>query len=112
MNNLPKCITDRCRQNLEKYGEVYDRVGILKFEEPPEFMPDAIAKCQFCGGYTNGTIWVHVCFACNKEMQPGELVGLFVPHLCPDCERSAAEKQITNREVCGICRQPYIRCCC
>ena len=75
-------------------------------------MPTATAHCESCGGYTDGITWKHVCQKCNKEVQPGELCGLFVPHLCKECEQAKADSDRRSGNVCRICRQPRSRCCC
>ena len=108
-----KCTTQRCRDSIAKYGERYHRVYDRGDDRgKPSFMPDAIAQCEGCGGYTNGTTWKHTCQKCGKDVDPGQLTGLFVPHLCHDCERTIAEKEKTSGNVCLMCRQPRSRCCC
>jgi len=52
-------------------------------------------------------------FVCEKCKNPTDkLYGLFVPHLCQECEQAEADSDKRSGNVCGICRQPRSRCCC
>ncbi len=106
-----RCTTPSCVSAIERYGEHYHKVDPIK-TAPPDAMPDATHRCSMCGGYTNGKDWVHQCASCDKLLGPGELKGLFVPHLCADCEQAAADDCIRRGHVCTLCRKPYSRCCC
>ena len=100
-----RCISYSCAKRTTK------RVHSL-WLPAPKFMPDAIACCEFCGGYTNGKIWKYVCNKCGSDVASGELVGLFVPHLCRDCLKKIVEEQSRVGDVCGMCRQVRVNCCC
>jgi hypothetical protein len=52
------------------------------------------------------------CEKCGKAVKNGELVGLFVPSLCAECEQKRADDDRRTGNVCGLCRQPRSRCCC
>ena len=104
-----RCKTPRCIGDIAKYGENYHEVHA---EKAPDFMPDAVAKCGRCGGYTNGTDWKHVCKMCGKEMQPGELVGWFVPHRCSECDAKVVAEDKAKGRICGRCHQVISYCCC
>ena len=105
-----RCATTRCVNDVAQHGEHYHDVHSVR--TPPVFMVDATAMCERCGGHTNGTDWKHVCKSCGKEVQPGELTGLFVPHLCVTCEKRKADEQIARGAVCRGCSKPFARCCC
>jgi len=68
--------------------------------------------CQLCGGIWNGDAWIHQCKTCGKIVKKGSLVGLFVPHLCKECESRTSEQEIKSGHVCSMCRAPYSRCTC
>lgn len=106
------CTTPVCVGRLRKYGPNYHKVEELREGNQPPFMPDATHRCEFCGGYTNGKEWKHICHSCGTEVAPGELTGMFVPHLCRECEQEAADDQIRRGSVCTLCRKPYCRCAC
>ena len=108
------CITPRCKESISKYGEQYHAVySVFIFGgHPPTFMPDAIAHCEHCGGYTNGMDWKHVCEKCGKDIAPGKLTGLFVPHLCQACEQAIADRDKASGNVCLKCHVVRSRCCC
>lgn len=106
-----RCETPKCINTIKKHGEQYHRVYDT-YVHTPDFMPDAIARCENCGGYTNGIIWKHVCNTCGKEVEPGKLVGLFVPHLCQECLNEAIERDMQSGNVCTVCHQPRSLCCC
>ena len=115
MGNLSqiRCTTPRCIDSITKYGNQYHRV--YDFNTPlnkPKVMPTAIAHCESCGGYTDGTTWKHVCEKCGKDVQSGELCGLFVPHLCRECEQAIADKDKRTGNICLKCRVVRSRCCC
>lgn len=104
-----------CASLIEKDGETYHRVYPLTsfgIKEAPDYMPNAIARCEQCGGFTDGENWAYHCVTCKKDVKPGELTGLFVPHNCHDCQQAVLEKQRKSGQVCGRCRQPFANCCC
>jgi rRNA maturation protein Nop10 len=107
-----KCATERCAGYITKYGENYHRVFNLFMEAPPAFLPDATAKCEQCGGYTNGQEWKHVCKKCGKDVEPGALFGFFVPHRCADCDRAVVAEQKAKGQICRQCGQVSAYCCC
>jgi hypothetical protein len=111
INKNIRCETEKCINAIVKYGEQYHRVHDA-YEYPPLFMPDAIAVCEQCGGHTNGKEWSHVCKGCGKTVNPGELVGLFVPHLCKECLNKAIENDKRAGRICRMCHEPYCLCCC
>lgn len=111
------CTTPSCVKAIEisgdRYHNVYDLEQPYTSTRAPVFMPDAVARCESCGGYTDGKgNWKHVCVACGTEVKPGELTGLFVPHLCKDCMRATVEADKKAGRVCSLCRRPYSLCCC
>jgi hypothetical protein len=71
---------------------------------------NGVLTCENCGGISHdgGKTWKHECRTCKVTVEPGKLVGLFVPHLCVPCENAEAAKSGT----CGNCRQRLNRCCC
>ncbi len=101
-----RCATPRCIELIANYGESYHRV----YDE--QNASTVIAKCEGCGGKFNGDIWLHVCQKCKVDVNPGELTGLFVPHLCRLCEQKVANNEIACGSVCRMCHKPYSRCCC
>ena len=69
--------------------------------------------CERCGGVCCvDDQWKYVCKKCKKEVEPGKLVGLFVPHLCVNCETKIASSEKASGNICIMCRQPRSRCCC
>jgi hypothetical protein len=101
-----RCVTPRCVATIAKYGEnyhmVYDRDGT-----------DGVAhSCEFCGAESVNGAWVSRCKHCGKSVDPGTLVGLFVPHSCPDCQEALRQKQIAEGSVCRRCKSAYLDCCC
>lgn len=109
-NNV-KCESPKCIQAIEKFGERCYSIKTM-YRPAPSFMPDAIAICERCGGYYNGERWMYQCLKCGKEVRPGELVGLFVPHHCKECEQAITDENRRRGNVCRMCRQPRNQCCC
>lgn len=105
-----RCKTEKCIAVIAKYGEHYH--GVNTVTDAPEFAQDAVAKCERCGGYTNGTEWKHVCQMCGKEVKPGELVGFFVPHRCHECDTKIVVNEKAGVKVCGRCGKVHAYCCC
>lgn len=110
MKSEIRCATERCASDIAKYGENYH--GVHELGSPPDFMPEAVAKCERCGGYTNGEDWKHVCQNCGKNVEPGELLGLFVPHRCRECDAQIVAQERAAGRTCGRCRQVMSYCCC
>ena len=54
--------------------------------------------------------WVFKCSKCGERTD--KLHGLFVPHLCKECFDKAVAHQIATGNVCNMCRQPRMLCCC
>jgi hypothetical protein len=92
-----ECPTPSCVEMAEKYG---GRVTDTQYHKNP--------TCECCGGQRVDSQWKHTCKKCGKNVEPGQLGGLFVPHLCPDC---LAHRRATDVK-CSRCRQPDIDCCC
>lgn len=107
-----RCATERCKNEVAQYGEHYHSVYLLFIESPPSFMPDAIASCQRCGGYTNGTDWKHVCKRCGKGVEQGTLTGLFVPHRCKECQKAVVAEQTASNQRCLRCGKVVANCYC
>lgn len=108
-----RCNTPRCMAAIEKYGEHYHSVYDKDPHMAPDFCTNAIARCERCGGWTpDGRTFIHKCADCHTDVEPGELVGLFVPHLCTICEQKVTDDNISRHRVCSLCRKPYNRCCC
>lgn len=113
MKSSIKCTTPRCVEAIEKYGEHYHGVHDVGSWFPgSERMPDAVAKCERCGGVTNGEKWLHACAMCGKEVEPGKLVGFFVPSRCSECDAKVVAEQRADGRVCGRCGQVIAYCCC
>lgn len=77
-----------------------------------DLYPGSIARCEGCGGYTDGKTWWHRCAACKADVEPGTLTGLFVPHNCQSCERTLTEENYASGNVCSMCRKARNQCCC
>ena len=107
-----RCPTPRCTGYIEKYGERYHRVVTVGLGGPPKFMPDATDLCEGCGGYTNGSEWKHVCRVCGAEVEPGDLVGFFVPSRCKSCDDEIVAKEKAEGRVCSRCKTVFSYCCC
>jgi DNA-directed RNA polymerase subunit RPC12/RpoP len=105
-----RCATPECIDAIAKYGEHYHSVHSK--DSAPQHVPDATAVCERCGGYHNGTEWKHVCKVCNKEVEPGQLRGLFVPHRCAECDAKVVAQQQTSGNVCRSCNTVRSYCCC
>ncbi|GEM_PF-2022017 len=111
INKNIRCETPSCIKSITNYGEQYHGVYDI-YASPPKFMPDAIAICENCGGYTNGKEWAHYCGHCGKIVEPGKLVGLFVPHLCQECLDAYVAEDKRTGNICTMCHQPRTLCCC
>ena len=103
------CKTPRCMEYIEKYGSNYHYVYDNKNWMPEEY----IAKCDGCGGHLDKDLnWIHKCKTCGKTVNPGELVGLFVPHNCEDCQIKIIEEDKRTGNICRLCGSPRSVCCC
>jgi hypothetical protein len=100
-----RCEYKVCQDYIKKYGETYHRVYDLNSS-------DRFAICEGCGGILTKDGWKYTCDVCKKEVEPGKLVGLFVPHLCEDCDRKETEKNVRTGNVCLICGSPRNHCTC
>lgn len=100
-----RCPTEKCVKAIEEYGEHYHGVYDSKWHDS--------VICERCGGKLNDKgEWYHQCSMCKKMLEPGQLVGLFVPHLCKECLESVRESQRQSGSVCRMCRKVYADCCC
>lgn len=100
-----RCETPSCINAIQKYGEIYHRVY-------SHTTNGADACCEQCGAVHYPDGWKSVCEKCKRDVLPGELVGLFVPHLCKECEKAVADEDVKRGNICGMCREPRSRCCC
>jgi DNA-directed RNA polymerase subunit RPC12/RpoP len=102
MSELSKVRCPHCAPFVAKWGEhchrVYDRPGG--------------ALCEQCGGVQVGGQWQYVCQTCKRELEPGGLRGLFVPHLCADCDAKETEHDRKRGAICRRCHETYNHCCC
>lgn len=103
-----ECPTPTCTTAREERGWVW----VYENGAQERYGEDAVAFCERCGGWFDGTTWHHECQTCKIEVEPGKLTGLFVPHLCSPCEQKVADAEIAARQVCRFCHYPYSRCCC
>lgn len=100
---LPECPAAYCLQGqVARYGQRVFRSS-YHGNKP---------TCQWCGGVWDGERWVHQCHACKKPLEAGQLVGLFVPHQCRDCEKKIADAERAAGNVCLMCNKPRSRCYC
>ena len=99
------CETPKCIDHAAKWGS---KPSAYYLPTVPDHMPDVTHICQHCGGVYNGERWDHVCSKCGATVQPGELVGLFVPHLCQGC----LDEQVKHDRKCSLCGKPVSLCCC
>jgi len=96
--NCPTPICKEAVANNKNYKRVY--------------ISNGVTRCDYCGGVYKDGKWEHKCSRCGKEVKPGELCGLFVPHLCNECEEAVAREGIASGDVCGMCGKPRSRCYC
>lgn len=68
--------------------------------------------CEYCGAKRDAVThkWKKHCQKCDKLVT--ELFGLFVPHLCKECENKATEECRARGDICGMCRQTRNHCTC
>lgn len=69
--------------------------------------------CEGCGAeqQEDGS-WTSTCKTCGTRVKDGELVGLFVPHLCVPCHTEMVKRERAKGHVCRRCKQVYSCCCC
>jgi len=101
------CQTPECIKAIEEYGEHYHGVHDGRTSEYR-------ARCERCGAKYYGAtdVWVSRCSKCQKIVKAGELVGLFVPHLCTECLDETRKEQRKKGEICKLCKSVYADCCC
>ena len=105
-----RCPTPRCVNTIEKYGEQYHRVHDQS--SVPDHLSGTIARCEGCGGYWDGEKWIHKCWTCKTDVTPGGLTGLFVPHVCTDCNKKVVDDERARGAICRRCNQVDSWCCC
>ena len=105
-----RCATDECVSSIKRWGDHYHSVSPVT--NAPKFMPDAVAMCERCGGYTNGDSWKHVCKMCGNDVAAGKLLGFFVPHRCKECDEKVVAKEKADGKICRRCNRVYSYCCC
>lgn len=67
-------------------------------------------QCDSCGAQKNNGKWAKTCDKCHKKVE--ELHGLFVPHLCEECNKKEVEHDRNTGNICLMCRLPRSQCCC
>lgn len=101
-----RCTTPKCVATIAESGERYHMVY-------PSRDSGFAARCEFCGGkQTDAGDWQHKCATCGNDVEPGTLVGLFVPHRCTECHDALRAKQRSEGRICRACNQPFADCCC
>jgi len=95
----PKCTTPYCVEQGHDWVEKSSTKGML-------------FVCRGCGGEWDGKVWTHTCRTCGKSVKPGELVRLFIPWQCSECDKALSEKNRKSGNVCRLCKQPRNHCCC
>lgn len=98
------CATPRCIGDIEKYGDHYHSVHDRADH----------AQCEWCGGKTEdgGQTWAHDCVKCGVSVAPGDLLGLFVPHRCKECDAKIIAKDRAEGRMCRRCGTVFSYCCC
>ena len=71
---------------------------------------EGLSRCERHGCVLVEGEWVFECRKCEKRTD--KLYGLFVPFLCKECFDKAVAHQIATGNVCSMCRQPRMLCCC
>lgn len=98
------CPTPACAEQIAKYGDGYRRVVDR---------PGGAALCEGCGGaMTPDGVWHHVCQKCGREVEPGTLAGLFVPHVCSACWKARVDADRLRGNFCLKCGATRSECCC
>lgn len=98
-----QCQTQKCLDHLESYPGS----DFCIYHERGDHL-----LCSGCGGkFINGKI-KHTCRECGKEVEPGKLYGLFVPHKCKECQTRREEADIRSNNRCLKCGVIRINCCC
>lgn len=99
-----RCPTERCASELARYGENYHGV----YEKTDHLL------CERCGGKSvdRGVTWTHDCVNCKANVQPGQLLGFFVPHRCKACDEKVIADDRARGHICRRCNQVFSYCCC
>lgn len=103
----PACPTPHCQ-------------GLARRGKPPEYcdvrgiphVRDATHRCECCGGLWTGREWVHRCAKCSVTVSPGELRGMFVPHLCTACNQRIVDAERAAGRICSTCQNVRSYCYC
>lgn len=103
-----RCATPRCVADIAKWGEHYHDV----YPAYAGRVEGATDLCQRCGGMFDGATWRHVCAKCGTEVEPGALVGLFVPHMCQPCMGALVTEQEATGDICRACGKANALCYC
>lgn len=100
-----RCVTPRCLADVAKFGEHYHSV---------HDKADGSALCDRCGGeqLKPGAPWRHVCRNCSSSVEPGQLVGLFVPSVCEPCLEARRADELRRGARCLACGKAYCDCYC
>lgn len=104
MKHEMKCTTQRCIDDIVKYGAICHSVVSDNNGEN--------IWCERCGGRWDGEKFVHQCRSCGTDVEPGELTGLFVPHNCAPCQQKVRDADIAAGRICRMCHSPRCDCCC
>ena len=107
-----RCVTPRCVGEIETFGERCDAVRPVSPGSEPAQVAGASDHCCRCGGFFVTGAWRHVCRGCGAEVQPGELLGFFVPSRCAACDGKVVAEQLATGQVCRGCKQVVAYCCC
>lgn len=105
-----RCPTPRCIEIVERHGPAYIRTEPVRF--PRDGEEEADLQCSQCGGVRINGEWRHWCRKCGTVVEPGALVGLFVPSQCTTCHTARVAEERARGNVCGRCNQAYALCCC
>jgi hypothetical protein len=81
-----RCITPSCAALLDAFGPSCNKVQQLyPLSITPFAMAHATHHCVGCGGYSDGTDWVHECLTCGAVVEPGALAGPARLAFCVPC---------------------------
>lgn len=105
-----RCPTPACVDAIARYGEHYHGVTDKGDAQPPDGI---VASCERCGGTTtDGINWIHQCAKCGTVVEPGALLGFFVPHRCKTCDEKIVAEQRAAGQLCRRCNTVIAYCCC
>lgn len=110
-----RCQNQSCKDSIAAWGENHHGVHVVDYDVPHlknVTTNKIIAMCERCGGHFDGENWFYVCKSCGKQVEPGNLMGLFVPHRCQDCDTKLVEEQKRNGDYCHNCKSVIAYCCC